>query len=250
MANNKSFYKINDILSLFLKKNKWTLTNISKELKIPKSTVFSILNTLIETSFLEKEDNYYMIGMKILRLSNVLRSEDKIRNVIVPELNRLQEQVNETINLTRIYEKRAIYIECLHSSHPIRPQSSIGITAPLYCTGVGKALLAFQNDKYIKDYLDKIKLEKHTETTITTKEGLIKEITTIREEGYSNDRSEYEAGVRCISVPIKAEENRVEYAISIAGIIDRMTPESINKYLPLLFKTKQAIESKLKDFWY
>ncbi len=250
MGNNKSFYKIDDILSLFLKQDKWTLTNITNELKIPKSTIFSILSTLVETSFLEKDGNYYILGMKILRLSNIIRSKNKIRNIILPELNNLHDKVNETINLTRIYDGRAIYIECLHSNHPIRPQSSIGITAPLYCTGVGKAMLAFQDDKYIQEYLKKTKLIKYTKTTITTKEKLLEEISTIRKEKYSNDRSEYEAGVRCISVPIKVNENRVEYAISIAGIIDRMTSEAISKYLPLLFKTKEIIENKLKDFWY
>jgi DNA-binding IclR family transcriptional regulator len=249
MAKNKSFYKINDILSLFLKKNKWTLTEISNELRIPKSTVFSILSTLTETSFLEKEANHYMLGMKILRLSNIIRSENKIKDIILPELNQLHNKVNETINLTRIYEYRAIYIESLHSNHPIRPQSSIGITAPLYCTGVGKAMLAFQDDKYIEEYVNKVKLIKHTETTITTRKKLLEELEKIRKKGYANDISEFEEGVRCIAVPLNVSNSKVEYAISIAGIIDRMTPEVIDNYLPLLFNTKKNIESKLKDFW-
>lgn len=244
----KSFQKVDEIFELFFLKSKWRLTEIVNELGYPKGTVHNILSAMVNRGYLARKGNYYVLGNRILQLSGLIRHNMEFRKLALPHLESLRNMINETVHLTALFKGRVIYLECLHCTHALRPHSTVGITASLYCTGVGKALLACQPDDYIEDYLGKTELVKMTENTITDKVKMREELSWIREHGYAYDRIEQEESIKCIAAPILNEEGFSAYAISIAGPADRMTDEKIESYKPHFFKTVSKLTSILHDY--
>lgn len=244
----KSFQKVDEIFELFFLKSKWRLTEMVNELGYPKGTVHNILSAMVKRGYLSRVGNYYVLGNRILQLSGLIRHNMEFRKLALPHLESLRNKVNETVHLTALFKSEVIYLECLHCSHALRPHSTVGITAQLYCTGVGKALLALQPEEYIEDYLAKTDLVKITDYTITDKDKMREELKWIREHGYGYDRIEKEDSIKCIAAPIIDRNGIGKYAISIAGPADRMTDEKIDSYKPIFMKTVSKITEILRDY--
>ena len=100
--------------------------------------------------------------------------------------------------------------------------SMVGKRIPLYCSGVGKALLADMSDDEIKSIWDKSDKTQLTEHTITNFSKFMQEIEETRKRGYAMDNEEYELGVRCVAANIKHGEQKPQYAFSISAPIHRM----------------------------
>ena len=110
----------------------------------------------------------------------------------------------------------------------IKTMQRIGNRAPMHCTGVGKLLLLNHKESYIDKMIEKKGLQKFTDNTITTKRELLKELETVRKQGYAFDNEECEIGARCISLPVRDFSGKVVAGISVTGPIFRMD-EIINE---------------------
>jgi len=248
MEHFKAFKKVDEIFELFFEQSKWRLSDIVDRLGYPKATVHHILAAMTELDYLTKDRNFYMLGNRILQLSGLMRRNLEFREVALPYLEELRNEINETIHLTSLFRDQVIYIECLHPTHALRPHSTVGVTASMYCTGVGKALLAFQPNSYVDGYLERVTLARRTDNTITDKEQLRKELEWIREHGYAYDRIEQEESIKCIAAPILDNHGFAKYAVSIAGPSNRMTDEAIERYKEPFLKTIEKLNKLFIDF--
>ena len=156
MCDNKEVYirsvgRAIKILEAFNNKSKLGITEISKMLQIPKSTTHDIVTTLEKEGILEKdsESSKYYLGIKLFELGDRARENFELRKVAIPYLKELNEMFDETVHLTVPENGEVLYIECFESTKRLRTYSVIGIRAPMYCTAVGKAILAFLPDKEI-----------------------------------------------------------------------------------------------------
>ena len=121
-----------------------TVTHISKTLGYPKSTTHEILATLEHENLVSKDQhNCYHLGLKLFELGSMAQTDLEIRRVAAPFLKQLNAELDETVHLTVLEENEVLYVECLESSKRLRTYSVLGVRAPLYCTSVGKAILAF-----------------------------------------------------------------------------------------------------------
>jgi DNA-binding IclR family transcriptional regulator len=116
----------------------------------------------------------------------------------------------------------------------------IGHMAPLYCTALGKVLLAYGN------YPLPETLEKRTERTITSTFELHTELETVKAQGYASDDEEFDPGVRCIAVPVFGINNKLAGAIGVSGPASRFTPEKLNKIAPQVIGVGKALSDRLK----
>ena len=227
----RSIVRAIKILEAFTTKTKMGITEISKMLKIPKSTSHSIVSTLEKEGILEKdlESNKYYLGIKLFELGDKARENFELRNVAISYLKELNEMFDETVHLTIPEDGEVLYIECFESTKRLRTYSVIGVRAPMYCTAVGKAILAFLPDNEIDKIINESELKKFTKNTITDKEKLKLELQKIRKNGYAIDNMEHEEGVRCVGAPIKNKSGYPLASISISGPSQRITDELIPK---------------------
>jgi len=235
------------ILELLSENNKMGITEISKKLNLPKTTTFDIVSTLHERGILEKdeENNRYFLGLKLFELGDAARANFELRKIAVPYLKELNSKLDETVHLTVRDDDEVLYIECFESTKRLRTYSVIGVRAPLYCTAVGKALLAFLPDEEIKKIVRKKGFIRFTPNTITDEKRLFDEIKKIRELGYSIDDVEHEEGVRCVGAPIRDHTGRVVASISVSGPTQRVTKSKVPQLAKIVMATAEEISSRL-----
>lgn len=226
---NQSIDRTLQVLELFsVEKPEWGVTEISEALNFYKSTVHGILSTLEARGFIEKNPvtGKYWLGIKFLELGSVVLKELDVRTVAQPYMEKLSREFNETVHLGVLVEGEVLSIEQKESSQSLRLQMYIGKRAPLHCTAVGKALMAYLPDEKITEIVNTHGLRRYTEHTITDLDALKAELEKIRAQGYAVDNMEHEEGVRCIAAPIRDSSGEVVASMSISGPAYRINEQN------------------------
>lgn len=224
------------------------LLDISNELELNKSTVHRILNSLICMDYVKQDPDTskYSLTFKFCRISNQILSQNNLIDIARPYIQDLAEQTGETVHLVQMEGINAVYIDKVEAPHnSVRMVSMVGKTIPLYCSGVGKAILADMEDDQIIQIWEQSELQSYTTNTVTDYESFYNVISTIRKNGYAMDNEEMEIGVRCIAVSLGSVHHKFPYAISISAPKDRMREKQINQYKKLLLNTKKQLLGEL-----
>lgn len=224
------------------------LLELSAALGLNKSTVHRILNSLICMDYVKQdaETSKYSLSFKFCRISNQILAQNNILALARPFIKELAEQTGETVHLVQIDGIHAVYIDKVEASHnSVRLVSMVGKTIPLYCSGVGKALLADMSDEAVAAVWERSNIEKFTEHTITDFAGLQAVLGQIRRQGYALDNEEIELGVRCIAVSLRNFKDKPAYAISISAPKDRMDDAQILRFSKYILDTKEKIQREM-----
>ncbi len=190
---------------------------IAETLGLPVSTVFRQLKFLAERGFLRNADGVYTLGGALIRLGNAAMRQNPLSRLAHPLLAALSEATCETVHLAERRGGSVVYIDKVEGSRPVRMGSMIGNTGPLYCTGVGKAILAFLPEAERGRLLAEIVFTACTPKTITGREELETELAGIRCRGYAVDDCEHEPGVFCVAAPVFDSLGGVAGAVSVSG---------------------------------
>jgi DNA-binding IclR family transcriptional regulator len=202
-----------------------TLTETVQELKLPKTTVFRYLQTLLAAQFLEhdlKRDRYG-VGSKFRSLARVDQELQGLRDIAQPEMRTLMETFHETVNLAVLSENEVVYIDMLEPGRPLRANARIGHRHPAHSTSLGKAMMAFLPDA---DALAlRSELPQRTINTLTDADKLRRQVDDVRRRGYAIEVGENEDGLMCIGVPILDRTGYPVAAMSLSAPERRMKPE-------------------------
>ncbi|MDR0137578.1 IclR family transcriptional regulator [Metabacillus idriensis] len=226
----KSVSRALDIITLVsLKKGGLGVTEIANQIDINKSSVYRILSTLVQYGYIEQdaETGKYKLGYKFLEISSKLLESIDLRAEARMYLQELENETNEVIHLVVYDQGEVVYIEKLDGSETLRMHSKVGKRAPMHCTSVGKAILAYLPSSVVLDILERKGLPMHTDKTITNKEDFLLELNSVRQKGYALDLEENENGITCIAVPIFDHMGNAIAAVSISGPTIRMTEERL-----------------------
>lgn len=220
------------------------LQELSNELGLNKSTVHRILNSLICMDYVRQdaETSKYSLSFKFCNISNQILSQNSMIDIARPHIKELAELSGETVHLVKIDGINAVYIDKVEAPRKsVRMISMVGKSIPLYCSGVGKAMLADMSDAKIASVWEKSSLKKLTEYTVTDFNVFMQLIEEVRKNGYALDNEENELGVRCIAVSLKSFNGKPNYAISISAPKDRMDDSRIQELKILILNTKEKI---------
>ncbi|MCM3117048.1 IclR family transcriptional regulator [Neobacillus sp. MER 74] len=215
------------------------ITRLAEQVGLTKGTLHRLLSTLSNMNYVVKDEetDKYKLGLQVLFLSRNLLNNSNIVTIAKPFLEKLSQEVNETVHLCIEDRGEVIYIDKIESNQTIRMYSRIGSRAPMYCTAVGKILLSDMNQDKFEELVSNITFIPKTPTTITSKEELIKEIETVKAKGYALDNAENEEVLRCIASPIYDHKGKIIASFSISGPNNRVTMDLIND--TLIDKMKQ-----------
>jgi len=200
-----------------------SLTEVSSHLGMSKSTAHRYLTTLEELAVVERDEkDHFRLGLKLIELTGAILSDHDLRKVSESFLNEVAAQTQETVHLAVPSLNEVVYIAKVDSSHSIRMASRIGGRMPMYCTALGKAILAH----YPLDRVEEIIREgtpAQTLYTLTSPQTLLAELERVRAQGFATDDQENEIGVRCVGAPIFDYTTKVIGAISVSGPANRLT---------------------------
>src|SRR5712692_5934316 len=213
-----------ELLSVFsFREPRLSLADLATRTGIPRATAFRLLSTLEQSGFLAKVHGAYQLGIKCFVLGNIVAGGLDLRETAHPHLVALRDTTRETTQIAILDHWQVVYLERMLSPLPVGfMRSRAGAILPAYCTGLGKALLAFRPETEVTAWAMTQTLKPLTRNTITSLEQLLDELRTIRARGYGIDQEEREIGVRCIAAPVRNHEGDVVAAISVAGPSERM----------------------------
>lgn len=223
------------------------ITEISEKVDLHKSTVHRLLGTLIYKGFVEQDEvtNKYKISLKLYELGSKKIEDLDMLKVSKPYTERLMIELNEVVHLVIRDGNHIVYIDKVEADNTIRMASNVGRRSPLYCTSVGKAIMAFMDEKEIEEIWNNSNVEKLTENTITNFQMFKNELKKIKQQGYAIDDEENEIGVRCVGAPIFNYKGEVEGAISISGPTIRVTKEKVEEIAKRVKKYAELISKEL-----
>ena len=237
-----------NILRCFSKdKAHFKISEIAYQLQLDRSTTYRILLSLERCGLVEKDEKTgeYSLGVAAFEIGNdYLRRMDFIQ-ISKPIMADLAMKVQETVHLAVLSEMEIVYVDKVDSPRSLGVMSKIGQRAPVYCTALGKSLLAFQPEEELSRIIDRIKFKSYTQKTIIFKKKLIKELEEIKKRGYALDQREYEEDVECIGAPIRDHEGNVIAAISISGPQRKVDTPLGKQFAIQVMKAASLISSKM-----
>ena len=228
-----------NILDCFTGNNEeFGISEISEYMDLSKSTIYGLVNTLKVAGYLEQDEKSkkYRLGIKLFELGNLVHSRIDLRDEARPLCIELSGKHGMTVHLATFDEGDVMYIDKLVNHDMQVASSQIGRRIPMYCTGVGKAILAYVGDEYLDEYVFSRELKKITKNTITTREKLIEELQIIRSRGYAIDDEEIEIGLRCVAASIFDYKAYPIAAVSVSASYRKMNDnviENISKDVKL-----------------
>lgn len=249
---NKSLHKALRILDCFTEESpEWSVTELSRELGIGKSSVSSMLSLLTSMDFVQQSPvtRRHQLGLRCLELGYVVSSRLVIRDYAFPYLEPLLGG-NRIIYLGILYRDEVLYIEALFPPRRRINFSSIGRRAPLYCTAIGKAMLSVMPEEFVGGFLERTPLLAATENTLISGNSLREELALSRQRGYATDRQEREPGIQCVGVPIKRGDGTLAAALSISGPASEITLEEMPRIAEEALAASRNIGIKLASAGY
>jgi DNA-binding IclR family transcriptional regulator len=200
------------------------ISEISRQLDVPKAVVHRIVTTLCSRNFLEldAETRRYRLGSSWLVLGNTYRQRLDLRDMAKDSLRRLSDLTSETTTLSIRQGNHRIYVDQVTPPRDVIMSVQIGTSYPLHAGSSSKAFLAFLTPEEQKDYFDSVSLEQLTAQTKVKREELLAELALIRVRGYSSSFGERQQGAGAVAAPLLDFEAKPVAVMSVCGPADRI----------------------------
>ena len=226
-----------------------SLAQLTDALGLNKTTVFNLAESLVVLGFLtrSRSPKGYILGLRCLELGRHVTRNLPILEISRPALRDLCRTTGETVNLAVPYLQEAILIEALQSQQGVRATAYAGARSSYHSSACGKVLLAHFPDERRTWLYDHVGLLPLTEHTITSTSKLEEQLALIRRDGYATEHQENELGAACVAVPILGPFGEVVAAISVTGVVHRMTDKRIADILGKLKPHAAEISDNLSD---
>jgi DNA-binding IclR family transcriptional regulator len=224
-----------------------SLGELSALIAMPKSSTHRYLATLQELGLAERlHGDRFSLGVKVIELAGSFLEKSDLRNETQAVLKDLAVKTGETIHLAVPSGSEVVYIAKVESTHALGMFSHIGARLPMYCTALGKAILAFSKTEQLQLVFSQ-PLVSRTPNSITEPVVLKAELDLVHSRGYAIDNEENELGIRCVGAPIIDYTGTPIAAISISAPRDRMDPKRCDE-LGLLVSDAAKLVSRHKGF--
>lgn len=206
----------------------FTLTELAAQTDINRSTVFRLLQPLRDVRLVDFDEatGRYSLGPSTARLGQIYLANSDVHAVAESVLRELVQETRETAHLGIRDGVDVVYVNKVESPMSVRTVSRVGSRQPLYCTAMGKVLIAYA-DESVVDEVVASGLDQHAPNTICDNATLSAELESVRAQGYAVDDQENEIDIRCVGAPILDHTGAVIAAISISGPSSRMTTERV-----------------------
>lgn len=199
---------------------------------LPKGTLARMLQTLVAFRLVryEERDNTYRLGNRLFELAHRVWETFDLRGAAAPQLERLALEARETVAIGTLDNDQIVYIEQRSQGGPFGFRIEVGRRAPLYCTAVGKALLAFSTPHDQRAILHRIPIERLTPNTLVDPELLLADLALTRARGYAISKGEHVDGVVSVAAPVFDHTGKAIGAIGMFGPSSRNPEDRLHSF--------------------
>ncbi len=180
------------------------VSELSKRLKIGKSTVHGITSGLEELGIVVRDPLHkrYTVGYSLLELCRAAYAKIELKDLARKPMERLMEKVGETVFLGVLNGDHVTILDVVESRNEMKITSPPGTRLPLLTGATGRVLLSQMERERAREILQKRGLARYTSKTVTDAGQFLREIDQVKEQGYAVDDEEYIPGVRAVAAPL------------------------------------------------
>ena len=222
MKLNRTTQRTVEILKLVSKNPEGiTLDDICSQLSLPKTSAYDIITTLVEMGMANVEKGQkqtYTIGLTAYRIGINYTNNMDFLEVLEPELKAFSRTVGKTVFFGVRSDHEVVYICKFEPENPIITTATVGTKNPMYCTSLGKAILAYTDEDTRQQVINRITFRRKTDNTIMTRKALEAELVKVRDQGYALDAREMEDHMESVGAPVFGSDNSVVGAISVSSL--------------------------------
>jgi len=195
-----------------------SLSDLNRRTGLPKSTLHRLVDQLCQVGWLERDQGGYRVGMRMFELGTLAVDGNLLHEAAFPHLQALAARTGLSAQLAILDRTEVVYLERIVVG-PIRLPTRRGGRKPAYCTALGKAIAAYDDDAM--HAVIAAPMPRKTPKTITEPIALWTELKRVRENGVAFDRGEAYAELVCVAAPIRRSGNAIG-AVSVTGPVGRM----------------------------
>ena len=216
----------------------------------PKATLYRLLQTLTNQELVafDPERQTYSLGMRLVRLAHSAWQQASLAPMARSEMDALAGEVGETVHLAQLDHGQVLYVDKRNAVNPVDMFSQAGKVGPAYCTGVGKAMLAFSPAAQQMQVIAQQSFHAFTPNTLTSAEPLRRELDEIRARGHAFDNEEHEAGIICVALPILSRTRQVMGGVSVTSTTARHTLATLAALVPRIQITVDDIAKQAQNW--
>lgn len=201
-----------------------TLAEFVRRTELNKATAHRLAGQLVELRLLDRVENGYRLSGGLFELGMMASLERSLMEMAMPFLQDLYERTHETVHLGVRDGHDVLYVAKIGGHRAMSAPSRTGGRLPMYCTAIGKALLAFSDPDLVAQVLNG-PLPRRTAHTLSAPGMLRSQLVRIPERGVAFEREESTLGIVCVAAPVLGADNQAVAAISVAGPTMRFRPE-------------------------
>ncbi|WP_123043385.1 IclR family transcriptional regulator [Cohnella candidum] len=227
-----------DVLLCFTGKPEWGLSEIAGQIGLHKSTVHRLLATLEDRGFVIRDDatEKYRLGLRVLELSSNLAREGDPSVVLLPDMERLRDEIDETVSLYVRDRNERVRIQAVQSGQAIRRVATVGARLPLSVGASSKVLLAF-DEPSVRDSA----MAEPTWPAGLDRTAYARQLDEIHSLGYATSFEEREPGAAAVSAPIFNRAGKLVAALAVSGPSNRLTPDVMHEHAPAIMEAAKRM---------
>lgn len=212
------------ILNLFFDHEELSVSEVGKLTGMSRSTAFRFMVTLENRGFVTKTDyGKYRLGLNLFSLGMLAYNRMELVSLVHPYLVEMAAASGETCHVAILSDGvHVTFIDRALSNSWLKMDTALGYSQYAHCTATGKAILAYQPDHVLTQYLRRTTFVRNTPTSIPDAKALLEILEDVRRKGYACDNEEAEYGLTCYGMPLLDGTGRAYAAISISGPTTRM----------------------------
>lgn len=222
------------------------LSDIARHTGLPVSTVHRILQELVGMGWArEEEGRTYAMGARLLSLPSRSTGTDDLARLARPQLRRLCEESGRTVHFAVLDGDQLVYLDKLEGARAYSMKSRIGMTLPLHCTAIGKAVLALMPDAEVRQVAARAGLPALTTRTMTDVAVLLRHLAKVRTRTYAVDDEENEPHTRCVGAAVVNHRGEPIGGVSVSSLAFDVTGAEVEELGALVARAAAAISATL-----
>ena len=223
-----------------------TLSQLVRQLRLPKSSVHSLVLTFERAGYLTKIEpsGRYICGIKFIHIANLAFDNPMLRQSAKPILVELMRSTGLTVHLATLWRDEVVLIDRVSPAGGPPVATWIGKRLDAHCTAAGKCLIAHLPDSGLQALIRERGMLRHNDNTIRTLRKLEEELAGVRRAGYAVDDEEEEIGIRCLGVCVRSPDGGVIAAISVSGNTDQISETNLPSLVVQLQRAARGISGQ------
>lgn len=238
------------VLTAFLEPpHEFGVSELARRLGQTKNQTYRLLQTLADEGMVVMDPitKKYSLGYRMLELGIAAQRSSPLVTAAAPVMDRLSEEIGETINLGVLADDRsAICVDQRESRWSLQIRARVGARFPLYAGAISKVLLANQSDAFIERFLDRVgELPRFTDKTIADRDEFKRHLEQIRAEGIAASDEDLDLGACSYAAPIRNRQGVVVAGISIAAPVSRLGPAERQRNIAAVRRAAEEVSRRL-----